>query len=240
MRDLVSAVMLLTRIPVRGSPTQPAARAVWAWPVVGLGVGAAMGAVLALGQALGAVPILSAALAVALGCALTGALHEDGLADVADGFWGGRDRDRRLAIMRDSRLGSYGAVALTLTLLARVALLAAAAEQGQAWAVPIAAAMASRAAMPAVMRVLPPARAGGLSHGAGRPTARGATLATLIGALPLAWFGWPGLGAASAAALAVAGLALVARAKIGGQTGDVCGAAQQVAELAVLAVLTLR
>ena len=172
--DLTAAFMLLTRLPLRGRATQPAARAAWAWPLVGLVVGGAGAVALAAALGLGAAPGLAAALALAVQVAATGALHEDGLADVADGFWGGRDRDRRLAIMRDSRLGSYGAIALILALLARWSLILAAATQPPAL---IAAAMASRAAMPALMRALPHARADGVSRAAGRPSVRLAGIA---------------------------------------------------------------
>ena len=230
--DLVSAFMLLTRLPVRGRPTDPAARAAWAWPVAGLAVGGIGAAAMAAALALGVAPGPAAALAVAAQVVVTGALHEDGLADVADGFWGGRDRVRRLAIMRDSRIGTYGAVALVLSLLARWSLLAGTSP----WAL-VAAGVASRAAMVPVMQALPHARSDGLSHAAGRPTAWGTGVALALAALALGPFGLPGLAAAGLAAGTAWGLARLARAKIGGQTGDVCGAVQQGAEIAVLAAL---
>ena len=123
---ILAALMLLTRLPVRvARPMAPAAfaRAYGWFPAVGALVGAVGG--LVLWGAGGAVPPLAAALlAVAAQVLLTGGLHEDGLADVADGFGGGRDRERRLAIMRDSRIGTYGALALVLGVGLRVALLA--------------------------------------------------------------------------------------------------------------------
>ena len=233
--DLVSAAMLLTRLPVRGAATAEAARAAWAWPLVGAGLGLAAGAVAWAALALGLPTGAAAILAVAVQVVLTGALHEDGLADVADGFWGGFDRDRRLEIMRDSRIGSYGVIALVLGLGARVTLVAALASV----ALPalVATGAASRAAMGWQMRRLPPARADGLGHGAGRPPgwAVAAGLAVALAcALPL---GLAGLGAGLAAAAAVLGVGAVARAKIVGQTGDVLGATQQLAEIAGLATL---
>ena len=137
--------------------------------------------------------------------------------------------------MRDPRLGTFGAVALVLSLVARWSLLTTAAPLAV-----VAAAMASRAAMAPVMRALPPARADGLGRSAGRPSARGVAAACALGALPLAPMGAQGAAAAGTAALAAWGVARVARAKIGGQTGDICGASQQVAEIAVLATLAAR
>jgi len=236
--DLISAFLLLSRLPVRGAPTQPAARAGWAWPLVGAVVGAVTAAILFGAAAAGLAPGLAAALALAAGIVATGGLHEDGLADMADGFWGGHDRARRLEIMRDSRLGSYGALATFLSLLARWSLLVAALDQGL-WLAPVAAAMASRAAMLWLLRE-PPARPGGLGRGAGRPSGRIVALACAIGIAPLPAFGMAGAVAALLALGVAVAVARLARARIGGQTGDVCGAAQQLAEIAVLAALTAR
>src|SRR6056297_3491159 len=115
--DLVSAAMLLTRLPVRGMPTARAADAAWAWPLVGLAVGLPAGVVGMAVAAAGLPGGLAAAAALTVSIVLTGALHEDGLADCADGFWGGFDRARRLEIMRDSAIGSYGVLALGLSLI---------------------------------------------------------------------------------------------------------------------------
>jgi adenosylcobinamide-GDP ribazoletransferase len=175
---------------------------------------------------------------MAVQAALTGALHEDGLADCADGFWGGHTRERRLEIMKDSRIGSYGAVALMLALLARWSALAALMSAG-AWGLALAAMILSRAAMGLVMAGLPNARAGGLSaqHGAPSWVAAwaGVGFGLLLGAFAA---GSAALWLALAVALVAAGLAGVARAKIGGQTGDVLGATQVLAEVTALAVAT--
>lgn len=235
MAYLISAFMLLTRLPVRGAPIHPAARAASAWPLVGLVIGGLSVLVLWAATALGLPSGIPAALALTVAIVLTGALHEDGLADVADGFWGGFDRARRLDIMRDSRLGSYGTTALVLSLIARFALLMAAAASA-AWLAPIAAAIASRAAMAWMLRE-PPARTDGLAKGAGIPSGRSIAVATAIAATALLPFGLLGAVAALTAILTTAALARLARAKIGGQTGDVCGAAQQLTEIAILSVL---
>ncbi len=237
--DLISALMLLTRLPVRGTPTPRAADAAWAWPIAGLVVGMLSGAVGWVAAQSGLVPALAAGLALAVAVAVTGALHEDGLADVADGFWGGYDPARRLEIMRDSRIGTYGVVALILSLGARWGLLVAALDQGAFFWVMVSAAVASRAPMALVMRWLPGARADGLSHATGVPPAKAVWLGLAIGALALLVHGpLAALVAAAMVAAAVSGLCAVARRKIGGQTGDVLGASQQLAEIAILAALT--
>ena len=235
--DLISAAMLLTRLPVRGRPTDPAARAAWAWPLVGLAVGLVSSLLGLTVHAIGATPAVAATLTIAASVMLTGALHEDGLADTADGLWGGHDAARRLEIMRDSRIGSYGVIALVLVLLLRWSLIATALIQGQVLPVLLAAAIASRTAMAVLMRWQPHARADGLSRGAGRPPANAVWIALVPAGLALLPFGVAGLAAAVLAALVLAGLGHFVRAKIGGQTGDVLGAAQQLTEIAILAVL---
>ncbi|WP_029007930.1 adenosylcobinamide-GDP ribazoletransferase [Azospirillum halopraeferens] len=239
--DLTLAVIFLTRVPLRlRHPPAPdgLARAMGWFPLVGAAAGAAGGGVYALAALANLPPPVAALLAVAAMVWLTGALHEDGLADVADGFGGGRDRERKLEIMRDSRVGTYGAAALVLTLGLRVAALAALAGPGAVTAALAAAGACSRAAVPVVARTLAPARRDGLAATQANPTAgrvvlalalaAGVTLATAGAAAPAAWAG------AALAAAAVAGLAL---RQIGGYTGDVLGAVQQAAEIAVLLVL---
>lgn len=238
--DLVSAAMLLTRLPVRGRPTDPAARAAWAWPVVGGLIGAiAAGVGTALG-AMGAEPPVVAAVVLLSLILLTGALHEDGLADAADGLWGGGTRDRRLEIMRDSRIGTYGVIALVLSLLLRWALIAIALQQGQMVEVVLAAAIVSRAPMAIAMRWLPAARDDGVSRGAGRPPAGAAQAGLLLAGLVLLFFGGHGLVAAVLVAGVLLGVGHLARSRIGGQTGDMLGTIQQLSEIAVLVALTSR
>ncbi|WP_281824097.1 adenosylcobinamide-GDP ribazoletransferase [Jannaschia rubra] len=238
--DLVSAAMLLTRLPVRGRPTDPAARAAWAWPVVGGLIGAiAAGVGTALG-AMGAEPPVVAAVVLLSLILLTGALHEDGLADAADGLWGGGTRDRRLEIMRDSRIGTYGVIALVLSLLLRWALIAIALQQGQMVEVVLAAAIVSRAPMAIAMRWLPAARDDGVSRGAGRPPAWAAQAGLLLAGLVLLFFGGHGLVAAVLVAGVLLGVGHLARSRIGGQTGDMLGTIQQLSDIAVLVALTSR
>ncbi len=240
---LAEAVVLLTRVPVPWRFVPAPGTSAWAFPVVGAVLGAATGAMAALGDALGLPPALSAGWALAATLLLTGALHEDGLADTADGLGGGRTPERRLAIMRDSRIGSFGALALALSLGLRWSALTTLAAPhhgpGQgAWHLVAAIAAAgalARCAMLLPMR-LPPARPDGLAAGLGRVPpvsiaagwAYGAALAVAL--LPLAQAALSLLLAAAAGLL----LARAGRRALGGRTGDLLGATEQVAECVLL------
>ncbi|PJE31011.1 cobalamin-5'-phosphate synthase [Pseudooceanicola antarcticus] len=234
--DLLSALGLLSRLPLPRHESR-GAEAAWAYPLAGLVLGliACLAGLLALGLSLP--PAAAALICLGTAVALTGALHEDGLADVADGFWGGASLSRRLEIMKDSHIGAYGVVALVLGLLARFTALAALfGMAGGLWAV-IAAAVMSRAAMVVLMAALPHARDNGLARSVGQPSAGVALTAALIGAVfAYLCLGWHGSAAILSVALISLGMARLAQAKIGGQTGDLLGATQQVTEIAVLFV----
>jgi adenosylcobinamide-GDP ribazoletransferase len=239
-RDIVQALMLLTRLPLlagaHGAPR--GAAAAWAWPVAGALVGGLAALAGMGGLWVGLSPRLAAALVLAVQMAASGGLHEDGLADCADGFWGGQSIERRLAIMKDSRIGTYGTLALLVTALARWAALAAllAASAWGAAAVIMAVAALSRVPMVALMAALPNARGAGLAQSLGRPAPATVALAVGVGALIAGGLaGMLLIPLALAVAGATVAVAWVARAKIGGQTGDVLGAAQQMAEVAALA-----
>lgn len=240
--DLAAGFGLLTRLPVgwlvrSGTPYRPG-RAVWTYPLAGLLVGGAAAAIRAAGERAGLPPLLGAAWAIAGAILLTGALHEDGLADTADGFGGGRTIVRRLEIMRDSRIGSYGALALILSLVVRVSAVSALAP-GRATAILLATGLLSRAAMLPVLGLLPPARPDGLGHRVGRVPPGAAGLGLLI-AVVLALALLPVLRAlASIAAAGIVALAAaaLARRRIGGQTGDVLGATCCAAECVLLTLL---
>ena len=236
--DLTAAAMLLTRLPVRGTPTPRAAEAAWAWPLIGLLVGTIATACGWLAWGLGATQAVAAAVTLAVSVLLTGALHEDGLADTADGLWGGGEHARRLEIMRDSRIGTYGTIALVLSLMLRWSLVATALMQGQFFAVVVTAALVSRAPMAVAMRWLPAARPDGLSRGTGRPPARAAYIAVALAIGVLVLHGAHGLLAGALVVSVLWALGRLARARIGGQTGDVLGAVQQLSEIAVLVALT--
>jgi adenosylcobinamide-GDP ribazoletransferase len=233
--DILSALALLTRLPMPAHAPRGAASA-WAWPLAGLVVGGLAASVAGAALAAGLSPALAAGLALAMQAMITGAMHEDGLADCADGFWGGWTRDRRLEIMKDSHIGSYGVLALILiTGLRWLALAQVLAAGAQGLMVLAAIAALSRAPMAVLATALPNARGTGLSHSVGRPGPRAAALASgLAAAITLLACGPFGAGLLAAALLAATGTALIARAKIGGQTGDVLGATQQVTEAAAL------
>lgn len=233
--ELGLAFLLLTRLPVPPVAGEAPAMAAssWAWPVVGLAVGGLSALACLLALSLGLPPVMAAIVALAAGVLATGGMHEDGLADLADGFGGGRSRERKLEIMRDSRIGSYGVIALALSLGFRVAGIAAVTEAGGTALVLAALAAGSRAVLPAAILLMPAARPDGLGRAAAGFDPVPARIAAVIGfacLLPL------GLGTAVLIAAVMAGSALVvaglAMRQIGGQTGDVLGAMQQVAECA--------
>ncbi len=232
--DIRVAISLLTRLPF-GTPHNDLAAACWAFPVAGLLVGLGGGCILVTTLALN-VPLLAAALlTVGSMVLLTGALHEDGLADMADGV-GGMDPEQRLEIMRDSRIGAYGVLALVLTVGLRATAIAAIADTDAAFSAVVAAAALSRGLLPGVMHLLPLASSSGLAVGVGQPTKNHALLAAAIGAaLAIVFLGFfLGLGVSILAVIGVVVIALLARHMIGGYNGDSLGAAQQIAEIVIL------
>lgn len=240
--DLRIVAAFLTRFPfARGRTTMPGclARAGWAFPVVGAGIGLCGGLVFAIAMGLGLSPWLAAIFTIAAQILMTGALHEDAAADVADGFGGGASREAKLTIMRDSRVGAFGVLALILLVAGRLAALTTIADPRIALAALIAAGALSRALIIGVMGLLPPARGDGLGAAAGRPDQRAVTLAFAI-AMAIAWLAL-GLGESivvlAAAGLGAGLLAGLAKRQIGGQTGDVLGACQQIAELLALTAI---
>jgi adenosylcobinamide-GDP ribazoletransferase len=235
------ATALLTRVPV-AAPMSPGsgqvAAAGWAFPLVGAGIGLVVGLVFLVASLLGLGSWPAALLGLAAGMLLTGALHEDGFADTLDGLGGGRDPAAKLAIMRDSRLGVFGGLALFLSVGLRAAALAGIAEPVQTGLALIAAHAGSRALLPAVLRRLPPARADGLGAAAGRPSRVVVAVAAAIATgLVLTALGPRRGGVAIVVAVVTAGFAVrLARRQIGGYTGDVLGAVQQLGEIAILLV----
>ncbi len=239
--ELKASIVFCTRLPLlRATPRagDSLSRAAWAFPVAGILVGLIGAIVYGMAHRFGLPPWPAAVLAVAATMLVTGCLHEDGLADTADGFGGGSTREQKLAIMRDSRIGVYGVCALTMSLVLRVGALASLpSAHAVVWAL-IASHAAARATMPALMLLLPPARSDGLSFDAGRPPGESVAAAAVIGFLVLAiclHFGH-GLLALIVVAAIVALVAWLATRQIGGQTGDVMGALEQVSEIAVLLV----
>jgi adenosylcobinamide-GDP ribazoletransferase len=239
--EVSTSILFLTRLPLHRIPPIggiAVAQSVWAFPLVGVIVGLVSALLYALAHTLGLPPWPAAALAVAATLAATGCLHEDGLADTADGFGGGDTTDRKLEIMRDSGIGTYGVCALALSLLLRVGALASIAEPGAVAAALIAAHSAARATMPVMMFFVAPARRDGLSFAAGQPSAVRVVIATVLAAFILAISLGPASMIVSVLALAIvivimAGLSV---GQIGGQTGDVIGAFEQVSEMVILLV----
>ncbi len=243
VRDIADALRFFTRLRVGGpgaTATLDIGRIAWAAPVAGVAVGLIGALVLGLTAALGLPPLLRAGFATAALVAVTGALHEDGLADVADGFGGGATRARKLEIMRDSRIGAYGALALALALMLRIGALAAALDGGF-WSATLSlmlVAALSRAAALTPLALLPPARADGAGAAAGLLDSNALAAAWGSALVIAVALGLVALGLAHALLAALVSgagaLAMVAMARraIGGQTGDVAGAAQQCGEIA--------
>ncbi len=253
--DLLTCLRFATRIPIPALPFETGphslesfSRAVRLFPLAGAILGSGAAAVLFAASALGLPPLLAAPLAIAALAALTGALHEDGLADCADGFGGGATRERKLEIMADSRIGAFGALTLAIALYLRIAALAMISTQSLylAGAVITGAAAASRGAALMPLALLPPARAKGSGYSAGRPDRAtlfaAAGCAAVFAAAPL--LAGAGLARCLLACIACvgSGLALSALAwrQIRGQTGDVAGATQQISEILFYLVFAAR
>jgi adenosylcobinamide-GDP ribazoletransferase len=239
IRDAGFCLTFFTRLPLPhfNLEGRNLAQAIWAAPIAGWAVALIGGLVFGIAHWLGLAAGPAAALALAATLLATGFLHEDGLSDTADGFGGGRTRELALEIMRDSRIGAFGACAIGLSLLLRWAALAELADAGAVLIGLIAAHGVSRGLLPAFMRLTPPARADGLSAGAGLVEAPVAVAALVLGAIPLLALGFGGLTfAAIALALAFFIFREMCLRTIGGQTGDTVGAMQQIAEIITLLI----
>lgn len=239
--ELRIGLSLCTRLPVALAlppGDDDVARASWSFPLAGLAVGLIGAATYWLAARLGLPLEAAALLALAATLLATGAIHEDGLADTADGFGGGKTREHKLEIMRDSRIGAFGACALVLSLLLRWSALAAIAAPHSVAAALIAAHMAARAPLPLFMNCVAPARPEGLSAEAGKPPPARAAIAIALGFLGLVFtLGWKAA-IIGALVLTLAGLwlAWLSRRQIGGQTGDVLGTFEQLGEAAILLI----
>jgi adenosylcobinamide-GDP ribazoletransferase len=230
------AVAFLARVPVGRRPlaAEDVARGAVLFPLVGAGIGAAVGGTAVLLEPTFPA-LLAAALAVGVELVLTGALHVDGVADTADAL-GAPAPDRALEIMRDSRIGTFGACALVVDLLVRTAVITALLDRGGALVSLTAAGALGRAAILPLAALLPYARpGGGLSDRIGLPAAVVGG-ATAIG-LSVGLAGWIGAAMVAAAALTTALIAVAYRRRFGGVTGDTLGAANQLVDLATIAVV---
>ncbi len=248
LADVAAFLRFYSRLPI-GDGAQARldfARMAPALPIAGAVIGATGAAALLVARICHFPPLVCALVAVAVLVLATGALHEDGLADIADGFGGGATRESKLAIMRDSRVGTYGALALCFSILLRVAALASIAERSvalAALALVFVAALSRVAGLAPIMR-LPPARAEGLGATVSAPSReiwfRAWFAAATFGLAP--WLAGAGASQIAVAIIAAFGaaafIANFAKRQIGGYTGDVLGAAQQLAEIAALAALS--
>lgn len=237
--DIAACLGFYSRLPVARLhlPEVKFAEAQWAAPIAGAVIGALAGAAYGLTTWLSLPPMLAAALTLGFVLLVTGSLHEDGVADVADAFGGGHTRERKLEILKDSRNGTFGVVALVMTLLARWAAMASIGGPWPAFVALIGAHAASRALLPAMMNLVPPARPTGLAAGIGKVPGNEMLVALALGMAALLPLG-AGAAIASVACLAILFLVMkrLTERQIGGQTGDVLGALQQGGEIAALFV----
>jgi adenosylcobinamide-GDP ribazoletransferase len=239
VNGLLGAVQFLTRVPVRTKTAVPHDRVVPWMPFVGALIGAAVGGIaVGLGHL---VPSAVAAMgAITAGLLITGAFHEDGLADVADAFGGGTTRERRFEILKDPRHGTYGVAALCASVVLRVIGAASITSSSALFAAFVAAHALGRTGAVAAMAVVPPAHDAGLGADHARrlrlvPTMLGITAALAIVVVAGGW--WAGLLLVATTAGAGAVCVLAVR-KIGGLTGDVLGAIEQVVECVVIVTVS--
>ena len=236
LADIAAAFGVLSRIPVRINTARGAVVA-WAFPLVGLVLGMILAAFAFGLDWAGISPELAAGLVLFASVMLTGAMHEDGLADTVDGLWGGWDKIRRLEIMKDSQIGAYGVIALILSLGLRWGAIAALIRADNFVAL-IAVGVLSRLPMVLMMVTMENARSDGLSASVGR-VGKGAVWVAFVlgGGLAAALLGSAVIGVIVGIAISTLVLARIAQRKIGGQTGDILGASQQVAEVVALIIL---
>lgn len=242
LAELQIALMFMTRLPVgpiRGE-VPGLADARWAYPLAGLVVGGLAWLGQGIALAAGLPSPVAAVIVIAIMALVTGGLHFDGLADLADGMGGGRDTEHRLQIMRDSRIGSHGALALILvTALIGTSIASFPPKAPMAGAF-LFSAVTSRLAMVAALELLPPARGDGLGCEASRRNVWALLPGVMVSAATALLVGAGSLAALPMAAVILLAVALWARRKIGGQTGDVLGAIQLATEAACWLALAIR
>lgn len=251
VKDVARSMGFLGRIPLSSRFFNgfdgKMSRTARAFPLAGFFLALPAATVLFIMTQAGAAGLMSGLVAVAVMVLTTGALHEDGLADTADGVGGGRDREHSLTIMKDSRIGTYGAMALFFSLTLRAAALGAMAEKLSPTALAvtlIAAEVSSRALMVWHWNALPAARAGGVAASVGQPTDSSRNVALLSGALLSLILLVTGHFNMSAALSSLGMAAAVIyffngfiRNRLGGHTGDTAGATQQIASVVILCAL---
>lgn len=251
--DVMHSLAFLSRLPVPSRFFENAdaismSRTARAFPAAGLLIALPGAVLVVVCAAFDASPQLTGWLIIGITALMTGALHEDGLADTADGFGSGKDKARMLEIMKDSRIGSYGAIAMVLSFALRASALASLIETLPAKAAAaafIAALVLSRGVMVWHWQALPAAKTSGLAAGAGQPGTGERNIALAIGVLLFLLFTLHALPAASivlvlsAACLATMLFGRLCDSRIGGHTGDTIGACQQITEIVTLVALAL-
>ena len=228
------AFMLLTRLPAGnlGLNVPKLASAVWCFPIVGIPIGLLVGLAYIGTYNLGVLPILASILAFSIGTLVTGAMHEDGLADCADGFGGGQNKQTKLKIMKDSRIGSFGVLALFFVIFTRIVSLSNLPPNQEVLLAVIALAMISRLVMVCHLSFLTPARDEGLGKDAGEPSITSLVAAAFI-CIPIVFLCGLYMVTCLAIMILIAGLfGWLVKSQIEGQTGDTCGAAQLITETA--------
>ncbi len=242
LSDFRMALGFLTRLPLKIDwDSGDLARAFRAFPIAGAVIGGLGGVAYWVAILMNLPPLIAAFIAVGGLILLTGGLHEDGLADLADGFGGGVKKEDKLRIMKDSAIGSYGVLALIVGVGLRIVCIAEASDPKIVVGLMIGTGALSRATMPIVMSYLEPAKKDGLAVSAGRPTQSTGWIAGGLGiALALLFIGSPlGVAALFGAFVGAIAIAAVAVRQIGGYTGDVLGSVQQIAEIGILLVVVM-
>lgn len=235
--DIAISLVFFTRLPLPhfDLPDRKLGDAIWAAPLAGLAVALVVWLVTLVADFFGVPSQATAALALAATMLVTGCLHEDGLADVADGFGGGKTTERKLEIMHDSRLGTYGAATLFASALLRWACIVPLVQHDAVLFGLIAAHVGSRAIFAKLIRETPLASQSGLAATVGPISDDSAWFSLALGVVALLWLGVFG---AFIAFLLLAAILVAFRQlclkQIGGINGDTLGAAQQIAEVTIL------
>ncbi len=243
IEDIYAAFMLLTRIPVNWqkiSPNTPPNlnRCLWVYPVVGVVV-SLIGAIIYLGtQALDIPQMTSILLSLSAMIITTGAFHEDGLADTMDGFGGGASPEKKLEIMRDSRIGTYGGLALIISIGLKVTGLSAL-SAGNVVSALLVGATVSRLMIIFTLMMLPPARKKSLSVEAGKPSTKSVIVASTITILVCLTLQdiITIIYVLSAAIVSTAMFCRLSYKQVGGYSGDILGSTQQISEISIYLTL---
>ena len=237
LSDVAISLVFFTRLPLPhfDAPDRKLGDAIWAAPIAGLAVAVVVWLVTVAADFFGVPSPAAAALALAATMLVTGCLHEDGLADVADGFGGGKTAERKLEIMHDSRVGTYGVAALIAFALLRWTCLVTLVQHDAVLPGLIAAHVASRAIFARLIHDTPLASQAGLAATVGTISDDSTWVSLAIGVAALLFLG--GFVAFVTLLLLVAMIVAFRQLcinQIGGLNGDTLGAAQQIAEVTIL------